>query len=309
MPIPDYQTLMYPLLKLAENGKSRRIRDSIVLLVNQFSLTEEEKKALLPSSGSETVFNNRVRWACTYLKQAKLLESLQRGVFKITPRGKELLHSGISKIDNSVLEQYPEFQAFKNRKKKKEVSDATELIESSTESNQTPEDQIDSAYQIIKKGIQKELLENIIRSSSSFFERLVIDLVVSMGYGGSRLDAGKAVGKSGDEGIDGIINEDKLGLDVIYIQAKCWREKSVVGRPEIQKFAGALQGQKARKGIFITTSSFTQQALNYVSTIDSKIILIDGDRLSNLMFEHSVGVSNAGVYELKKIDSDYFEEN
>ena len=307
MPLPDYQTLMYPLLKLAEDGKSWKIRDSIELLANQFSLTEEETKALLPS-GSETVFYNRVRWACTYLKQARLLDSPRRGFFKITPRGTELLGSGISRIDNSVLEQFEEYKAFKNRKKQKEASDASELIESSVNSDQTPEDQIASAYRVIKEKIQKEILESIMNASPTFFEKLVIDLVVRMGYGGSRLDAGKAIGKSGDEGIDGIINEDKLGLDVIYLQAKRWEISRSIGRPEIQKFAGALQGQRARKGIFITTSSFTDQALNYVSKIDSKIILIDGDRLSNLMFEHSVGVSTAGTYELKKIDSDYFDE-
>jgi len=206
-----------------------------------------------------------------------------------------------------VLEQFEEFQEFKNRKKKKDDSDATDSVEPSLESDQTPEDQIASAYRTIRAGIQKEILENIMSSSAAFFERLVIDLVVRMGYGGSRSDAGKAIGKSGDGGIDGIINEDKLGLDVIYIQAKRW--EGSVGRPEIQKFAGALQGQRARKGIFITTSSFTDRALDYVRMIDSKIILIDGDRLSALMFEHSVGVSTSGIYELKKIDSDYFEEN
>ena len=269
-------------------------------------MTEEERRELLPS-GSQTVFDSRVGWARTYLKQAGILHSPKRGFFEITTRGKELLESGISRIDNTVLEQFEEFKEFKSRKKKKDESDTTETTEPSIDSDQTPEDQIASAYRTIKVGIQKEILENIMNSSPAFFERLVIDLVVRMGYGGSRSDAGRAIGKSGDGGIDGIINEDKLGLDVIYIQAKRW--EGSVGRPEIQKFAGALQGQRARKGIFITTSSFTEQALDYVSMIDSKIILIDGDRLSALMFEHSVGVSTAGVYELKKIDSDYFEEN
>jgi len=306
MPIPDYQTLMYPVLKLAEDGGTYKFRDSIELLADQFSLTDEERRELLPS-GSQAVFDNRVGWARSYLKQAGLLDTPKRGFFEITQRGKELLDSGISRIDNSVLEQFEEFQEFKNRKKKKEDSDTTDTAESSIDSDQTPEDQIASAYRTIKAGIQKEILENIMNSSPAFFERLVIELVVRMGYGGSRADAGRAIGKSGDGGIDGIINEDKLGLDVIYIQAKRW--EGSVGRPEIQKFAGALQGQRARKGIFITTSSFSEQALDYVTMIDSKIILIDGDRLSSLMFEHSVGVSTAGIYELKKIDSDYFEEN
>jgi len=306
MPIPDYQTLMLPVLKISEDGNTYKFRDAIESLADQFSLTDEERRELLPS-GSQAVFDNRVGWARSYLKQAGLLDSPKRGFFQITQRGKELLDSGIVRIDNSVLEQFEEFQDFKNRKKKKYDSDTTDSTESSLESDQTPEDQIASAYRTIKAGIQKEILENIMSSSPAFFERLVIDLVVRMGYGGSRSDAGRAIGKSGDGGIDGIINEDKLGLDVIYIQAKRW--EGSVGRPEIQKFAGALQGQRARKGIFITTSSFSEHALDYVRMIDSKIILIDGDRLSALMFEHSVGVSTSGIYELKKIDSDYFEEN
>ena len=306
MPIPDYQTLMLPVLKISEDGNTYKFRDAIESLADQFSLTDEERRELLPS-GSQAVFDNRVGWARSYLKQAGLLDSPKRGFFQITQRGKELLDSGIVRIDNSVLEQFEEFQDFKNRKKKKDDSDTTDSTESSLESDQTPEDQIASAYRTIKAEIQKEILENIMSSSPAFFERLVIDLVVRMGYGGSRSDAGRAIGKSGDGGIDGIINEDKLGLDVIYIQAKRW--EGSVGRPEIQKFAGALQGQRARKGIFITTSSFSEHALDYVRMIDSKIILIDGDRLSALMFEHSVGVSTSGIYELKKIDSDYFEEN
>lgn len=297
---------MLPVLKISEDGSTHRFRDSIELLADKFSLTDEERRELLPS-GSQAVFDNRVGWARSYLKQAGLLDSPKRGFFQITPRGKELLDSGISRIDNSVLEQFEEFQDFKNRKKKKEETESADSIESSIDSDQTPEDQIASAYRAIKAGIQKEILENIMNSSPAFFERLVIDLIVRMGYGGSRSDAGRAIGKSGDGGIDGIINEDKLGLDVIYIQAKRW--EGSVGRPEIQKFAGALQGQRARKGIFITTSNFSNQALEYVSMIESKIILIDGERLSALMFEHSVGVSTAGIYELKKIDSDYFEEN
>ena len=297
---------MLPVLKISEDGNTYKFRDAIESLADQFSLTDEERRELLPS-GSQAVFDNRVGWARSYLKQAGLLDSPKRGFFQITQRGKELLDSGIVRIDNSVLEQFEEFQDFKNRKKKKYDSDTTDSTESSLESDQTPEDQIASAYRTIKAGIQKEILENIMSSSPAFFERLVIDLVVRMGYGGSRSDAGRAIGKSGDGGIDGIINEDKLGLDVIYIQAKRW--EGSVGRPEIQKFAGALQGQRARKGIFITTSSFSEHALDYVRMIDSKIILIDGDRLSALMFEHSVGVSTSGIYELKKIDSDYFEEN
>jgi len=306
MAIPDYQTLMLPVLQLSEDGKPHKFRDAVESLADEFVLSDQERRELLPS-GNQPIFDNRVGWARSYLKQAGLLDSPKRGFFQITPRGKELLRSGVSRIDNSVLSKYEEFQDFKKRKKKSSDSESTESDTSNLESDQTPEDQIAAAYQNIRATIQKELLENIMASSPAFFERLVVDLIVKMGYGGSRSDAGKAIGKSNDGGIDGIINEDKLGLDVIYIQAKRW--EGSVGRPEIQKFAGALQGQRARKGIFITTSTFTGQALEYVQMIETKIILIDGDRLSDLMFEYSIGVASAGIYELKKIDSDYFEDS
>ena len=282
MSIPDYQTLMLPVLKIAKDGNAYKSRDAIEILAEEVSLSDEERRELLPS-GSQAVFDNRVGWARSYLKQAGLLESPKRGFFQITQRGKELLDSGITRIDNSVLAQFEEFQNFKNKNQnqKKDDTALAENIQTHIASDQTPEDQIASAYRAIKAGIQKEILENIMNSSPAFFERLVIDLIVRMGYGGSRSDAGRAIGKSGDGGIDGIINEDKLGLDVIYIQAKRWEGN--VGRPEIQKFAGALQGQRARKGIFITTSSFTEQALCYVSMIDSKIILIDGVKWTPLL--------------------------
>lgn len=305
MAIPDYQTLMLPVLKLAQDGQIHRFRDAIEKLAVEFSLTDEERRELLPS-GSQAVFDNRVGWARSYLKQAGLLSSPKRGYFQITQSGKELLESGIDRIDNSVLEQFDDFQEFKNRKRKRDITQNTESVASSVSSDQTPEDQIASAYKAIRSNIETEILSNIMNSSPAFFERLVIDLVIRMGYGGSRSDAGKAIGRSGDGGIDGIINEDKLGLDVIYLQAKRW--EGSVSRPEIQKFAGALQGQRARKGIFITTSNFTDQAIDYVRMIDTKIILIDGERLASLMFDYSVGVATSGVYELKKIDSDYFEE-
>ena len=307
MSIPDYQSLMLPILRIASDGEIHKFRDSIEILADEFALTDEERRELLPS-GSQAVLDNRVGWARSYLKQAGILSSPKRGFFEITEQGRELLNSGIERIDNSVLEQFEEFQDFKNRKRDKKDTPPLKVEPSkSFESKQTPEDQIASAYRTIKEGIQKEILENIMNSSPAFFERLVIDLIVRMGYGGSHADAGRAIGKSGDGGIDGIINEDKLGLDVIYLQAKRW--EGSVGRPEIQKFAGALQGQRARKGVFITTSRFTEQAIDYVTMIESKIILIDGDRLSALMFDYSVGVSLAGTYELKKLDTDYFEED
>ena len=305
MAIPDYQTLMLPVLKLASDQKEHKFSQAVEELADDFSLTQEERSELLPS-GSQAVFNNRVGWARSYLKQAGLLKSSKRGYFSISESGLNFLSTNPLKIDNSTLEQFPEFIEFKNRKKdKSEDNDVTESPVKQEE-NQTPEDSLAYAYSKLRSSLETEILSSVKEASPSFFERLVVDLLVKMGYGGNRKDAGKALGKSGDGGIDGIINEDRLGLDVIYIQAKRW--EGTVGRPEIQKFAGALQGQRARKGVFITTSSFTREAKEYVSMIDVKIILIDGDLLSTLMVDHNVGVSTVGQYEVKKLDSDYFDE-
>ena len=304
MAIPDYQTLMLPVLKLASDGQDHKFSQAVEELADKFNLTMEERNELLPS-GSQAVFNNRVGWARSYLKQAGLLASPKRGFFNITERGKELLATNPSQVNTSVLEQYPEFIAFKNRKKDKSETELPSESLSEDESTLTPEDSLASAYKKLRSALESEILVSVKEASPSFFERLVVDLLVKMGYGGNRQDAGKALGKSGDGGIDGIINEDRLGLDVIYIQAKRW--EGTVGRPDIQKFAGALQGQRARKGVFITTSTFTKEAKEYASLIESKIILIDGEHLSRLMAEHNVGVSTVGQYEVKKLDSDYFD--
>lgn len=303
--IPDYQTLMLPVLKLAADGAEHKFSHAVELLAEEFSLSTEERNELLPS-GSQAVFNNRVGWARSYLKQAGLLSSPKRGFFTITPKGGALLAKNPERVDISILEQYPEFLEFRNRKKDKGENEKPEETSAVSASSQTPEDALASAYSTLRKDLESEILSSVKEASPSFFERLVVDLLVRMGYGGNRQDAGKALGKSGDGGIDGIINEDRLGLDVIFIQAKRW--ESTVGRPEIQKFAGALQGQRARKGVFITTSSFTKEAQEYASLIESKIILIDGDHLSRLMAEHNIGVSTVGQYEVKKLDSDYFNE-
>lgn len=305
MSIPDYQTLMLPVLRLAADGKEHKFSQTVEELADEFNLSTEERNELLPS-GSQAVFNNRVGWARSYLKQAGLLASPKRGFFTITKTGNELLSTNPSRIDSSTLEQFPEFIEFKNRKKGKGEEDVAGLASTSEEESPlTPEDALASAYNQLRSALESEILSAVKESSPSFFERVVVDLLVKMGYGGNRQDAGRALGKSGDGGIDGIINEDRLGLDVIYIQAKRW--EGVVGRPEIQKFAGALQGQRARKGVFITTSSFTKEAREYASVIETKIILIDGEYLSKLMAEHNVGVSTVGQYEVKKLDSDYFD--
>lgn len=305
MAIPGYQTIMLPVLKLASDQKDHKFSDCVQSLAEEFLLTDEEQSELLPS-GTQAVFNNRVGWARSYLKQAGLLSSPKRGYFRITEQGLKLLSERPEKITAALLERYSEFQEFKNRKKdQSKISAENEVIQ--VYENETPEDSLASAYRLLRKNLEDEILASVKESSPSFFERLVVDLLVKMGYGGNRQDAGRALGKSGDGGIDGIINEDQLGLDVIYIQAKRW--EGAVGRPEIQKFAGALQGQRARKGVFITTSGFTKEALEYVSLIESKIILIGGEKFASLMVEHNVGVTVIGKYEVKKMDSDYFDED
>jgi restriction system protein len=237
-----------------------------------------------------------------------LLQSPKRGVFQITQAGKELLAENPRRVDAALLERYEAFRAFRSRRRDaNEAESQAEVAQARPEpaTDQTPEDALASAYQKLRKNLEGELLDQVKSSSPAFFERLVIDLLVTMGYGGSRQDAGRAIGRSGDQGIDGIIKEDKLGLDAVYVQAKKW--DSTVGRPEIQKFAGALQGQRANKGVFITTSEFSREADEYVNAINAKIILIDGRRLAQLMVDHNIGVAPIGTYELKRVDSDYFE--
>ncbi|MGH8157190.1 MAG: restriction endonuclease [Rhodanobacter sp.] len=306
MPIPDYQTLMLPLLRFAADGKDRSFREAIEALAAEFSLSNDERSELL-ASGSQPLFDNRVGWAKTYLKQAGLLASPKRGIFHITEPGIALLAKSPASVGLHTLVQYEAFREFRSRRRDA-GSDADDASVETTEDaaiTATPEDQLASAYQRLRQRLEVELLEQVKSSSPAFFERLVIDLLVTMGYGGSRRDAGRAIGKSGDGGIDGIIKEDKLGLDVIYIQAKRW--EGTVGRPEIQKFAGALQGHRANKGVFITTSSYTREAKEYTGMINTKIILIDGIELTGQMIDHNVGISSVGLYEVKKIDTDYFE--
>ncbi len=298
MPIPDYQSLMLPLLECAADNNHYSVKEVVPQLGNLFNLTSQELSELLPSR-TQPVFENRVGWAKTYLKKAGLLHYPKRGFFQITPLGREVLQQNPTTIDNQFLAQFPEFQEFRRRKKDGHGDD-TETQGSTA----TPEEILEATYEEIRNDLADELLTQIKQVEPSYFEKIVVDLLVKMGYGGSIRDAGKALGRSGDEGIDGIIKEDKLGLDVIYLQAKRW--EGVVSRPEIQKFAGALAGQRARKGIFITTSRFSSEAHEYVARIEPKIVLIDGEQLAELMIDHGLGVSVEAVYEVKRIDSDYF---
>lgn len=299
MAIPDYQSIMLPLLKFLGDRKEHSLREAIEYLADEFGLSDDERKELLPSEQQFT-FDNRVGWARTYLKKAGLVNSTKRAYFKISDRGVQVLKANPETINIKFLEQFPEFIEFrktkKEKKEKKPISDES-----------PPEEIIESAYQSLRDNLAAELLQNVKNCSPSFFEKLVVDLLVKMGYGGTRKDAGQAVGKTGDGGIDGIIKEDRLGLDILYIQAKRWENS--VSRPEIQKFAGALQGMRAKKGIFITTSDFSRDAEDYVKNIESKIVLIDGETLANLMLDHNIGVSPVASYELKRIDTDYFTED
>jgi restriction system protein len=302
MAIPDYQTIMLPLLQFLKDGKEHNIGEVVDSLADQFKLSTEDRQQLL-GSGQQTVIRNRAGWARTYLKKAGLIESTRRGFFRITDRGHSVLASKPGRVDVNYLEQFPEFVAFRELRHERR-DEAVVPVTVSTDA--TPEEALDGAYARLRLDLEGDLLDLVKSASPSFFERLVVELLVRMGYGGTLQDAGQAVGKSGDGGIDGIIKEDRLGLDVIYIQAKRW--DSTVGRPEIQKFAGALQGHRARKGVFITTSSFSADALEFAARIDSTIVLIDGPALAKYMIDHNVGVSLARSYEIKKIDSDYFSE-
>lgn len=304
MPIPDYQSCMLPLLRFAGDREEHQLKNAIAALAIEFSLTDEERDEFLPS-GQQPVFTNRVGWARTYLKKAGLLSSPRRGYFKITDRGTQVLGEKPSKINQKYLERFPEFVEFKSIRREKPEENGSDTPELAL--GQTPHEALESAYERLRSELASDILSSIRGCDPSLFEKIVVELLVKMGYGGSRKDAGRAIGRSGDEGIDGIIKEDHLGLDNIFIQAKRW--EATIGRPEIQKFAGALQGQRALKGIFITTSDFTKDALDFVSRIDSKIILIDGATLAKLMIDFAVGVNPVATYQVQKIDSDYFTDN
>ena len=297
MPVPDFQSFFRPLLDLAADGKEHSIQEARESIGKIMALSEEDMKELLPS-GTQRKFDNRVAWAKSYFVQAKVLESSRRGYFKITQRGLDLHKRGHKRIDIRVLNQYPEFVEFHKVRAPKE--------EEAEPSSETPEETLQKSYESIRSDLVSQVVQRIVSNSPEFFERLVVDLMVAMGYGGSRADAGKSIGGSGDEGIDGIIKEDRLGLDLVYLQAKRW--EGTVGRPEVQKFVGALHGKRAKKGVFITTGKFSDDAKRYVETIDPKVILIDGRMLAELMIDHGLGTTTTATFQVKRIDSDYFTE-
>jgi restriction system protein len=301
MAIPGFQDIMLPLLRLLSDRSVHSMSELAEVLAGEFGLTPEERKQRLPS-GTQPVFSNRVGWARTYMKKAGLLSTPKRGYAQILDRGIGVLNAPPPRVTVGFLTQFPEFVEFRETRREKPSTEETPEAQEDVD----PEEALERAYQRLRHELADDLLEAVKGCPPAFFERLVVELLVRMGYGGTRKDAGEAVGQSGDGGIDGIIKEDRLGLDIVYLQAKRW--EGSVGRPEIQKFAGALQGQRARKGVFITTSQFTSDALDYASRIDSKVVLIDGDALAQLMIDHGVGVTAVTTYELKRLDSDYFEQ-
>ncbi|MFA6301695.1 MAG: restriction endonuclease [Legionella sp.] len=302
MAIPNYQTFMLPVLKSVNGNEPLKYSTLIELVTNQFNFSPDEKKELIPSS-KMTVLKNRIGWAKSYLKQAGLLFYPQRGFVSLTPLGNNVLAKSPETIDTNYLKQFPDFLAFldRNSSSNKPLNTNEDL------QNATPDELMEQTYSTLKSKILDELIDTIKTCSPQFFEQLVVDVILSMGYGGSRREAGKAIGQTGDAGIDGVINEDRLGLDVIYLQAKRW--EAVVGRPEIQKFVGALQGKRAKKGVFITTSGFTKGAKEFVEHIDCKIVLLSGVQLAELMWEYNIGLHQSATYEIKSLDQDYFNED
>lgn len=295
MAVPDFQTLTLPLLKLAGDGQEHKSSEAAEALAREFGLTDEDRAELV-APGKPTKLRNRVAWAWVFLRRAGLLEGAAHGRFRISQRDREVLRECPQALNVKFLMRFPESKFLGSPSQQ----------EREPESSQTPLESIESGYQLLRRNLAAELIERIKGCSPAFFENLVVDLLVAMGYGGSRKDAGQAVGQSGDGGIDGIIKEDKLGLDAVYVQAKRW--DATVGRPVVQAFAGSLEGQRARKGVLITTSEFSKEAQEYVSRIEKKIVLIDGEQLAQLMIDHGIGVADLASYSVKKVDSDYFEE-
>ena len=307
MPVPDFQSFMLPLLKLAADHEEHTKSDASDALAQHFNIIDADRKEMLPS-GRQTRFDNRIAWAIVYLKKAKFLESTRRGRFKITDRGFEILKSNPPRIDVKYLMLHgdAEFKEF-HQPSRRNGNQSEDQGNSDTDADvvRTPREIMEAGYQEIRRDLSQELLTRVKRCQPQFFEQLVVDLLVAMGYGGSLKDAGEAVGHSGDGGVDGIIKEDKLGLEAIYLQAKRW--ENTVGRPVVQAFAGSLDGYRAKKGVLITTSQFSPEAKDYVSRIEKRIVLIDGDELAKLMIDYGIGVANDATYEIKRLDSDYFE--
>ena len=309
--IPDYQTLMLPLLRIAQDGGEHRIGDTAKQLAKEFALSDEELGELLPS-GRQPTFYNRVHWAKTYLAQAGLLQSTRRSHFRITDRGRDVLKKSPPKINVEFLSQFPEFIEFKTRERspKSNGQEQQKSIPSVTTdtANETPDEVLRSTIKTLDKALSGELLQRILSEPPAFFESMIVTLLLEMGYGGSREEAGRAIGKSGDGGLDGVIDQDPLGLDRVYVQAKRYKPDLAVSEPEIRAFSGSLGAAKANKGVFVTTSYFTKPAMEFAEKHPFKMVLIDGPQLAGLMIRHNVGVRVAETLHVKKVDEDFFSD-
>ena len=306
MAIPDYQTLMLPVLSVAVEGETR-VPLAAQVIADRLGLSEEEREEMLPS-GKQRLLHNRVHWAKFYMSKAGLIQSPKRGVFVATAAGRDLLLTKPDHIDVETLKSYPAFAEFYGQTGTAAEPEHFAATMAAASSDSTPEEQIDAAFAVMTAALQAELLQRVVEQSPSFFEHLIVELLVAMGYGGSHEDAARQLGKSGDGGIDGVIDEDRLGLDRIYVQAKRYAAGSSVGRPEVQGFVGSLVGLGANKGVFVTTSTFSKQAQDYARSLQQRIILIDGTRLTELMTEFGVGVRATRVIEVKKLDEDFFAD-
>jgi restriction system protein len=307
MPIPDYQTLMLPVLRLAAESETR-VADVAERIADDLGLTPEEREELLPS-GRQRLLHNRIHWAKFYMSKAGLIASPARGRFVATDKGMALLATVPERIDVALLMQEPEFREFyRNESSAAEQDGAIAKPLETTSARTTPEEQIDAAHAALQAALRDELLQRILANSPAFFEQLIVDLLVAMGYGGSHKDAAAQLGRSGDGGVDGIVNEDRLGLDRIYVQAKRYVPGNPVGRPDVNGFVGSLVGLGATKGVFVTTSTFSQPARDYVKHLAQRVILIDGQELADLMIEHGVGVRSYRTVEFKRLDEDFFGE-
>lgn len=305
MTIPSHEDFMLPVLNCLADGKVHIRRDVARQAADNLGISHEDRELMLPS-GKTPIYRSRAGWALTYLKQAGLVESPGRGAYRLTERGRAVLANRPARVDNSFLEQFEEFRAFLGRERDAPSAPVTSPVGVGPPSELTPEESLANAHRVLRTSLAGQLLDTLKAIEPARFEEVVVDVLQAMGYGGGREDAARAVGRVGDGGIDGVLEEDRLGLDTIYVQAKRWQGN--VGRPEVQAFAGALQGQRATKGVMITTSDFTRDARDYARGIPTRIVLIDGQRLAEMMIDHGVGVSVEATYTVKRLDSDYFED-
>lgn len=302
MAIPDYQSLMRPLLECGKDGNEVRTSECVDTIADKLGLSQEDREELLPS-GRQPLLFNRIHWARTYLGKAGAVESTKRGYFRLTDRGFELLNNGPERITNDTLSKFAEFNKWReaNNENKEKPTPSKD-----NDSDASPEEMIEKAHQSINAQLETEILESLYSVTPTMFEHIIVDLLISMGYGGGRAEMGKALGQTNDGGVDGVIKEDELGLDVVYMQAKKHKLDSTISRPDIQSFVGSLEGFNATKGVFVTTGNFASTVEEYVSRIHKRIVLINGKKLAQLMIKHGVGVRTKNTYELKYIDEDYF---